>query len=98
MEAALCARPKVQLPIGIPERGRVVGFNIALVYGGSGVFLLHHQISLGKSFRKVSSLVAHVGGNVAGVVSRLTHIVSPEIFVEQRRVVLHGHTNINNGF
>ena len=73
-----------------------MGFNITLVNGGGGVFLFHHQVSLGKSFFKVSGGVAHVRGDIAGSVGSLTHVIGPQVFMEQRSARFHGLAYIND--
>ena len=92
------AGPEVQLAIGVPERRGVVGLDVALVDSRSGVFLLHHQVGFGKPFFKVAGGVAHMGGDVGGFVPGLAHVVGPQVFMEQRGAVLHGLTDIHNGF
>ena len=77
--------------------GGVVGFDITLVDGGGGVFLLHHQVGVSKSFSDVARSVAHMGGNVAGFVSGLSHIVSAHFFVKQRGVGIHRFAYIDDG-
>ena len=98
LEAPLGAGPEAQLAIGVPERRGVVGLDVALVDSRSGVFLLHHQVGFGKPFFKVAGRVAHMGGDVGGFVPGLAHVVGPQVFMEQRGAVLHGLTDIHNGF
>ena len=88
-EGALGAAPDIELAVGVPKGGSVVGFNVALMHRGGFVLPLQYQVGLGKALRRVALLECHPGGDVAGLVGELAQLGGEQVGMEQGGVGLH---------
>ena len=93
-EGALGAGPDGQLAIGVPEGCAVLGFNVPLVHRGSGILLLHDDVSGGEALLQVALFVAEMGGDVAVLVSFLPHLRGGLVLMEQLGVFSHRLTDL----